>query len=748
VVPVGTDIRRCFGKNGGFVTGFITIFYRAVGFLAALCRLSRTRYFDFPQKFSIFAFLNYIVMKRSLIISVLAFFILNAVSAQKIQLKGHIVDQASLDPIPFVNVVLTNDSITAGVSSDISGNFIINDLLPGKYKIVSTFVGYQKSTTEIVLSGDHQFEKIQIKLKPTVQSLEEVEIRYTPALIDKDNTVTQAFVAKEDIVRIPAKGAKSNISNNPGSSSQTGNNGYNTGNKSSGIIYNDANKNISGNAILPQAGILTASELNDFSKWELWGDIKDNKRTEFKTMWEIDPAERYSVQVVNEMNHPVIDAIVVLKDKHGNAIWNSRTDNTGKAELWKGIFGITAGKELTLNVIFQGAQFSIPDPKPIEKGINLIKIPVVCDVPATVDIAFIVDATASMDDEILFLKAELEKIILQSKDQFPDNNFRLASVFYRCFGNSYVTRHMQFTKDVGKASVFINNQKAEEGGAEVVEEALRVAVDSLKWSENAKARIIFFVLDEQPLVNDSVLNTLHKYIALAAEKGIRIIPVVASAETMTNAFSMEYLMRSIALATNGRYVFLTDHSNVGGAHAKPTTDEYDVELLSDLITRLIYEFCYVPECNISNVIDSDTAFVFKEKKVIAHEKSDEKFGRIKEKKNKTIVTDFSAERDSSVKTGQVIDSVKMEEDTARFTTVMVTVLTYFPNPTVGELHIRADSEIKEILLTDISGKLLDKFSLKRDDQLDINLGKYSTGIYFLRFFDGEKWNSGKVILTH
>jgi hypothetical protein len=90
----------------------------------------------------------------------------------------------------------------------------------------------------------------------------------------------------------------------------------------------------------------------------------------------------------------------------------------------------------------------------------------------------------------------------------------------------------------------------------------------------------------------------------------------------------------------------------------------------------------------------------------------------------------------------------MEADTTLYKTVMVAALTYFPNPTKGELHIIADSEIKEIFLTDISGKLLEKFSLNKNEQLNISLDKYSIGIYFLRFFDGGKWNSGKVILNH
>ncbi len=79
-------------------------------------------------------------------------------------------------------------------------------------------------------------------------------------------------------------------------------------------------------------------------------------------------------------------------------------------------------------------------------------------------------------------------------------------------------------------------------------------------------------------------------------------------------------MRSIALATNGTYVFLTDHSKIGNTHAKPVTDEYDVELLNNLIKRLIFQYCYSVKCTgqTDNQGVDDTTFIFRSP-VIAHE---------------------------------------------------------------------------------------------------------------------------------
>lgn len=46
-------------------------------------------------------------------------------------------------------------------------------------------------------------------------------------------------------------------------------------------------------------------------------------------------------------------------------------------------------------------------------------------------------------------------------------------------------------------------------------------------------------------------------------------------------------MRLAAHATGGQYIFLTDHSGIGGPHAAPKVDQYKVETLNAAMTRMI-----------------------------------------------------------------------------------------------------------------------------------------------------------------
>jgi hypothetical protein len=141
---------------------------------------------------------------------------------------------------------------------------------------------------------------------------------------------------------------------------------------------------------------------------------------------------------------------------------------------------------------------------------------------------------------------------------------------------------------------FIQNQFAGGGGdyPEAVHSALEDAIFKQHWSENAVARICFLVLDASPHQSPEVIASLQKSIREAARLGIRIVPIAASGIQKDT----EFLMKFFGLATNGSYVFLTDHSGVGGKHLEPTTDEYKVEPLNNLLVRLITEYSSIQTC--------------------------------------------------------------------------------------------------------------------------------------------------------
>jgi hypothetical protein len=199
-----------------------------------------------------------------------------------------------------------------------------------------------------------------------------------------------------------------------------------------------------------------------------------------------------------------------------------------------------------------------------------------------------VDATGSMSDELEFLKTELVDVVNRVEGSNPGSSVLTAAVFYRDIGDEYLTRISNFTGDVATTREFIAAQRAAGGGdtPEAVHTALDRSLSELQWSNNARTRILFMLLDAPPHYEAQIVDDLHRSTKQAMRQGIRIVPIVASGIDKET----EFLMRFFAISTNGTYVFITNHSGVGNPHLDPSVGEYTVELLNDLIVRLINEY--------------------------------------------------------------------------------------------------------------------------------------------------------------
>jgi len=346
----------------------------------------------------------------------------------------------------------------------------------------------------------------------------------------------------------------------------------------------------------PRAGLLTAGEWNDLHNWNNhWLDLlADGEIDAYQTLYGFFPKNRFTVLLTNEQDFPVADAVVQLLTG-GEIIWEARTDNTGKAELWAGLFNQKDAAELQAVAIVDGQKHDLGKLKTAKDGFNRQQISVACQAPKNVDIVWAVDATGSMGDEIEYLKTELLDVIGRAKSHNPELAFRMGTVFYRDQGDEYLTKSSGLSPDIAQTVAFIGKQFAGGGGdyPEAVHTALEEAIFNQKWSENAIARICFLVLDASPHQSPEVNASLQRSIREAARLGIRIVPVTASGIQKDT----EFLMKFFGLATNGSYVFLTDHSGIGGKHIEPTTDEYKVELLNDLLVRLITEYTTIKTCS-------------------------------------------------------------------------------------------------------------------------------------------------------
>jgi hypothetical protein len=335
-------------------------------------------------------------------------------------------------------------------------------------------------------------------------------------------------------------------------------------------------------------GQITAAEWNDLNEWDFWLNLGQNEEfNKAQENWKFYLTERYSFLVKDSKSDPLVDCELTLKNLKGDVLWKSRTDNEGKAELWLNANG-GDNNSPTVAVGYMNQEVTIVDPKPFEEGINEVIFAFEGIRELNADILFVVDATGSMGDEISYLKSELLDVIGRVKDLNAQLSLRVGSVFYRDEGDDFLTRVSPFSTNLNETLGFINNQQAGGGGdyEEAVHTALNTAITQLNWSDNSRARLLFLLLDAPPHYTGPIVNDLNTIISNAAEKGIKIIPISASGVNKDT----EFLFRFFAAATNGTYVFITNDSGIGGEHIEATVGDYEVELLNDLIVRLITKY--------------------------------------------------------------------------------------------------------------------------------------------------------------
>lgn len=201
------------------------------------------------------------------------------------------------------------------------------------------------------------------------------------------------------------------------------------------------------------------------------------------------------------------------------------------------------------------------------------------------DVAFVIDTTGSMSDEIAYLQAEFVGLAETVEAAYPNMTTRWALVAYRDEGDEYVLRGVDFGTSAAWFSEQLQALSAGGGGdyPEAPDQALQYASD-LSWddaNDGASAHLAFWVADAPHHEQNAqaMANAVHAL----KNRNVHIYPVASSGVDEVT----EYSMRAAAQLTLGRYIFLTDDSGVGGEHKEPSIPCYFVTLLNKAMVRVI-----------------------------------------------------------------------------------------------------------------------------------------------------------------
>ncbi|MEM7151353.1 MAG: vWA domain-containing protein [Myxococcota bacterium] len=189
------------------------------------------------------------------------------------------------------------------------------------------------------------------------------------------------------------------------------------------------------------------------------------------------------------------------------------------------------------------------------------------------EIGFVVDTTGSMGDELQYLKTEVRSIAQEIGRQHPNVEQRYGLVVYRDQTDEYLVRHHDFEP----LDAFVDHLGVYGAGGggdfpEAMDEGMKAA-STLQWSGDQAAKLVFVLADAPP--HAAGYQTYVHATGSLASKNVSVYPVASSGVEPI----CEYLMRWAARTTGGKYLFLTDHSGIGNAHADPHADDYELKSL-------------------------------------------------------------------------------------------------------------------------------------------------------------------------
>jgi hypothetical protein len=172
--------------------------------------------------------------------------------------------------------------------------------------------------------------------------------------------------------------------------------------------------------------------------------------------------------------------------------------------------------------------------------------------------------------------------------------------------------------------------------------------------------------------------------------------------------SAEFLMRSIALATNGTYTSLTDDSKVGGSHKAPVAASLNVQKLNALLADILYRFSWMPDCSKPEPEEVDSNQI-----------------RYVEKWFEQLQEQPNYENPEGMR------------------------LSVFPNPCSGPFQLRMQGGSLEggsVYLLDLGGRVVQNWSIERGQDFHPNIAHLPAGMYYLAFIKGNFRQIERLIL--
>ncbi len=328
--------------------------------------------------------------------------------------------------------------------------------------------------------------------------------------------------------------------------------------------------------------LLTAASVGDHDRRDNYLEYLARHRGEASQLG-LDMTRRVRFRVVDRDGQPVNDAEVRLLE--GAVV--GRTHADGVFDLYPNVSPLSLRGRLPVQIVAGQvrATTTIDLPGYGDGEEVVFRLGARATRPTALDLAFLIDVTGSMEDELRYVNTEIVDIVQRIRARRPEVTVRVGATLYRDRSDREVVQQIPFTTDVGGFSRALSTIHASGGGdyPEDMNAGLEAALGRMAWSRGNAARVLVLIADAPPKRYHQATFTYHDALRDAGQRGIRILPVAASGADRT----VEYLFRAMGAYTSTPYVYLTDDSGIGNPHMEADTDRVAVEFFNNLLTRLV-----------------------------------------------------------------------------------------------------------------------------------------------------------------
>ncbi len=637
--------------------------------------------------------------------------------SNKTSIAGKISDSSSDEELIAANVAIYKGEILVdGTVTDFEGNYSLL-LDPGTYDLVASYVGFAAKRVNGIVVRAGRENKLDVKLEVGGINLEEIAVvDYKIPIIEQDNTTQGRIVTSEDIRKFASKNVQSIAAASAGVSQSSQGDGCTVrGSRSNATdVYVDgirvrassaqeapvanSNNNITTKTEKgPNAGQLTAGEWKDLDNWSFWDNLmKDQQFEGHRKKWGFYPNHRYELKLSDFHGQPLSHIKVNLRNEKQEIVWSAISDNKGSICAWGNFYG-GSSERFEFEILHPDSTKKIAA-IPYSKGLNNVQMASICSASKKVDIAFVVDVSGSMHDEIRYLRSEINDVVERASSDETELQVRTGAVFYSGRHEKQFLNSSPLTKGSETTAAFLRESPLGGGSSEAVNLGLGIAVREFDWNESAMARLVFVLLDEAPSHDEETKKDLHKLVQEAALKGIKVIPVAASGTNKT----LEFLLKFMAMGTNSTYTFLTNHSGIGDNHIAPEAGSYNVETLNDLLVRLIIENAEYQDCETEIAAISKKLITKKEYRKVRRSKTNKKLTK----------------------------QVRLS-----------------PNPASDYVNIDLEKAVDLLTITTMEGKVIAQYPQLAAGQIRLQTSDWQAGMYLIHFRTKEGYGVLKLVVT-